>query len=109
VATDALRATFRSTIGPSSTPDISGPSTRASLRDSPGVPHRRPDQLFAFGIDPLDSGLPEDRPWTGPPSRRSAAGACLRDAVDGALEDDALRPIRRPRGRLGVRLAIGIA
>ena len=67
------------------------------LRDSLGRVPLRPDldRLFAFGIDPLDGGLPQDRPV------RLAAveevrryGACLRDAVDGALETTPLlRPI----------------
>ncbi len=67
------------------------------LRDSLGrVPHRPDlDRLFAFGIDPLDSGLPQDRPSDWPAVEEVRRyGACLRDAVDGALETTPLlRPI----------------
>jgi hypothetical protein len=67
------------------------------LRDSLGrVPHRPDlDRLFAFGIDPLDSGLPDDRPSDWPAVEEVRRyGACLRDAVDGALETTPLlRPI----------------
>jgi ergothioneine biosynthesis protein EgtB len=67
------------------------------LRDSLGrVPHRPDlDQLFAFGIDPLDTGLPDDRPSDWPAVEEVRRyGACLRDAVDGALETTPLlRPI----------------
>jgi len=66
------------------------------LRDSLGRSPRRPDldRLFAFGIDPLGSGLPDDGPADWPhleDVRRY--NACLRAAIDAAL---AGTPLHRP-------------
>jgi len=66
------------------------------LRDSLGrVPHRPDlDQLFAFGIDPLDAGLPSDSAFDWPEvDEVRRYNACLRGAVDGAL---ATTPLLRP-------------
>ncbi len=45
------------------------------------------DQLFAFGIDPVDGGLPSDRPedWPSLPEIRDYVQS-LRNAIDGALD-----------------------
>jgi iron(II)-dependent oxidoreductase len=81
------------------------------LRDSLArVPHRPDlDRLFAFGIDPVDGGLPQDRAndWPGVAEVRRY-GASLRDAVDGALETTPLlRPIH-PNLQDGWAFAVAI-
>jgi len=81
------------------------------LRDSLGrVPHRPDlDRLFAFGIDPLDGGLPQDREsdWPGVAEVRRY-GAALRDAVDGALETTPLLRSIHPNLEEGWAFAIAI-
>lgn len=51
------------------------------------------DQLFAFGIDPVDGGVPQDKPsdW---PSREEVEGygLRLRDELDHAIERSLLHP-----------------
>ncbi len=58
------------------------------VRDGTGAPSRRPDweRLFAFGIDPLDGGLPDDQPddWPDVAAIR-AWGRELRADVDRVL------------------------
>jgi ergothioneine biosynthesis protein EgtB len=80
------------------------------LRDSLGRAPLRPDldELFAFGIDPLDGGLPGDEPSDWPRVdvvRRY--GASLRAAVDGALETTPLANPVHPNLERG--WAIGLA
>lgn len=64
------------------------------VRDCQGQPPQRPEweQLFAFGIDPVDGGLPQDRPEDWPAVEAVRAWAlALRDDVDRAVADAPLR------------------
>ncbi len=55
------------------------------------------DRLFAFGIDPLDGGLPSDQPpdWPGQ-AEIERYGARVRQSLDAALERAALDDPRQP-------------
>ena len=52
-----------------------------------GAAHQELDRLFAFGIDPVDGGLPQDRPSDWPQlSEISAYNLRVRDGIDDILK-----------------------
>ena len=80
------------------------------------LPARIPtyDQLFAFGIDPVDGGLPTDQPsdWPSLDEVRAYATA-VRDEIDARFDPTrdrrraAIPPANRPRNCSKSRSSIG--
>ena len=64
-----------------------------------GAAHKELDRLFAFGIDPVETGLPQDNPPTGLGSQKSTLITCVSGKDSTTFSRDPRR-LRRDLGNI---------